>query len=43
MNTRMITRNAGQRYPADWAPDLKVPRHTLWLPLGSHKPHKLGS
>jgi hypothetical protein len=36
----MIRRNAGDRHPTDWTPDLKVPRHTLWLPLGSEKPLK---
>jgi hypothetical protein len=30
--------HAGDRHPADWAPDLRVPRHTLWLPVGSEKP-----
>jgi hypothetical protein len=40
----MIRRNAADRHPADWTPDLKVPRHTLWLPLGSDKPlRQIGS
>jgi hypothetical protein len=40
----MIRRNAGDWHPANWAPDLKVPRHTLWLPLGSKRPlRQLGS
>jgi hypothetical protein len=30
--------NAGDRRPSDWSPGLKVPKHTLWLPLGSEKP-----
>jgi hypothetical protein len=40
----MIRRNADDWHPADWAPDLKVPKHTLWLPLGSDKPlRQIGS
>jgi hypothetical protein len=40
----MIRRSAADRHPANWAPDLKVPRHTLWLPLGSEKPlRQIGS
>lgn len=40
----MIRRNAGDRHPTDWTPDLKVPKHTLWLPLGSAKPlRQIGS
>ena len=34
----MIRSNAGDRRPSDWSPRLKVPKHTLWLPLGSEKP-----
>ena len=29
---------AGDRRPSDWSPGLKVPEHTLWLPLGSQQP-----
>jgi hypothetical protein len=40
----MIRRNADDWHPANWAPDLKVPKHTLWLPLGSDKPlRQIGS
>jgi hypothetical protein len=34
----MISSRAGDRRPSDWSPGLKVPEHTLWLPLGSEKP-----
>jgi hypothetical protein len=34
----MTRLNAVDRRPSVWSPDLKVPRHTLWLPLGSEKP-----
>jgi hypothetical protein len=30
--------NAVDRRPSVWSPRLKVPKHTLWLPLGSEKP-----
>jgi hypothetical protein len=36
----MIRRNAGDWHPVNWAPDLKVPKHTLWLPLASARPLK---
>jgi hypothetical protein len=36
----MIRSSAGDRRPSDWSPDLRVPAHTLWLPLGSDKPLK---
>jgi len=40
----MIRRNADDWHPANWAPELKVPKHTLWLPLGSDKPlRQIGS
>ena len=29
---------ADERRPSDWSPKLRVPKHTLWLPLGSEKP-----
>lgn len=34
----MTRPSAGDRRPSDWSPSLQVPRHTLWLPLGSEKP-----
>jgi len=34
----MISSSVGDRRPSGWSPDLKVPRHTLWLPLGSKQP-----
>jgi hypothetical protein len=34
----MTRPNAGNRRPSGWSPSLKVPKHTLWLPLGSEKP-----
>lgn len=34
----MTRLNAVDRRPSVWSPSLKVPRHTLWLPLGSEKP-----
>jgi hypothetical protein len=36
----VIRSSAGERRPSDWSPGLKVPEHTLWLPLGSGKPLK---
>ncbi len=33
-----IRNSAGERRPSTWSPGLKVPAHTLWLPLGSDKP-----
>jgi hypothetical protein len=36
----MISSSAVDRRPSDWSPGLKVPEHTLWLPLGSEKPLK---
>lgn len=30
-------KSAGERRPSTWSPGLKVPAHTLWLPLGSDK------
>ena len=33
----MIRNSAGERRPSTWSPGLKVPAHTLWLPLGSDK------
>jgi hypothetical protein len=34
----MTRPNAGDRRPSGWSPNLKVPKHTLWLPLGSEQP-----
>jgi hypothetical protein len=34
----MTSPNAVDRRPSVWSPVLKVPKHTLWLPLGSEKP-----
>jgi hypothetical protein len=34
----MTRLSAVDRRPSDWSPNLKVPKHTLWLPLGSKKP-----
>ena len=34
----MTRLNAVDRRPSVWSPNLKVPKHTLWLPLGSEKP-----
>jgi hypothetical protein len=36
----MIRSSAGDRRPSAWSPGLKVPEHTVWLPLGSEKPLK---
>jgi hypothetical protein len=36
----MIRSTARERRPSDWSPGLKVPEHTLWLPLGSQLPLK---
>ena len=34
----MTRPNAVDRHPSSWSPSLKVPRNSLWLPLGSEKP-----
>jgi hypothetical protein len=40
----MISRKPADERLADWTPDLKVPKHTLWLPVASDRPLKeLGS
>jgi hypothetical protein len=36
----MIGRKPDDRRLTDWTPDLKVPQHTLWLPVASDKPLK---
>jgi hypothetical protein len=36
----MISRKPSDERPADWTPDLKVPKHTLWLPVASDRPLK---
>ena len=36
----MIRRNPLDPRPFNWKPDLKVPDHTLWLPVASDKPLK---
>jgi hypothetical protein len=34
----MIGRKTRDERPSGWIPDLKVPEHTLWLPVASDKP-----
>jgi hypothetical protein len=34
----MIGRKTRDEHSAGWIPDLKVPEHTLWLPVASDKP-----
>jgi hypothetical protein len=36
----MIRRDSRDERPSGWTPDLKVPEHTLWLPVASDKPLK---
>jgi hypothetical protein len=36
----MTRRHSRDERPTGWAPDLKVPAHTLWLPVASDKPLK---
>jgi hypothetical protein len=36
----MTRRHSRDERPTGWAPELKVPAHTLWLPVASDKPLK---